>query len=299
MCLSFFLNMETDVSRIQCCNPLKKANHFVRDRKKLRSVTAWMPELYPQIISGSKICDKCRKEISEIKNAQSLSDKNSEDEQSQAETFLHSDSEFTTNSEVVQSLNISLEQLGESPIAKRKMKCKKYGTAKVHKISSTIKQKLFSTAAESSSSDDNHTEKLEVIENLKIKFSSCTSRTKKLMLLTCLPENWSIRKIMREFDAPNYMVRQSKRILKEKGFLESPNLKPGKSLAIETVQTVRSFYEHDEVSRAMPGIKDCVTVTEADGRFQKDSYCVTLKKHTAILRTSFPASKLDFLNLLN
>lgn len=63
--------------------------------------------MYQQIINGSKICDKCRKEITMLKNAQSLSDV--EDDHSQ-ETFLDSDTDFTTNSEDVQSLNNSLEQ---------------------------------------------------------------------------------------------------------------------------------------------------------------------------------------------
>lgn len=44
--------------------------------------------------------------------------------------------------------------------------------------------------------------------------------------------------------------------------MEGPNPKPGKSLSTETVETVHSFYERDEVSRVMPGMKDCVTVTE-------------------------------------
>lgn len=61
---------------MQCWNPLKKTNHFVRERKKLRNATEQMPELYPQIISGSKICDKCIKEITRLKNTQHLSDSN-------------------------------------------------------------------------------------------------------------------------------------------------------------------------------------------------------------------------------
>lgn len=291
--------MEFDVSKIQCCNPLKKANHSVRDRKKLRNVTAWMPEFYPQINSSSKICDKCRKEITRLKNAQSLNDKNDEDDHSHSETSLDNDTDFTSHSEVVQSLNISLEHLGESPIVKRKMKCKKYSTSKVKKISSTMKRKLFPAASHSSSSEnDNDIEnKSEVIKNLKIKFASCKSRTKKIMLLTILPENWSIRKIMSEFDAPNYMVRQSKIILKEKGFLEGPNLKPGKSLPIETVEIVRSFYENDEVSRAMPGIKDCVTVTEADGsksKISKRLILCNLKEAHKHFKDKFPSIKIGF-----
>lgn len=64
-----------------------------------------------------------------FKNAQSLSDKNVENDNSHSETFLDSDTNFKTKSEVVQSLNITFEQLGESPIAKRKIKCKQYGTS--------------------------------------------------------------------------------------------------------------------------------------------------------------------------
>lgn len=43
--------------------------------------------------------------------------------------------------------------------------------------------------------------------------------------------------------------------------MKGPNLKPGKSLPIKTVGVVCSSYEH-EVSMAMLGINDCVTVTE-------------------------------------
>lgn len=70
---------------------------------------------------------------------------------------------------------------------------------------------------------------------------------------------------MREFNAPNYMVRQSKKILKDKGMLESPNQKPGKSLSPEVVAAVRSYYESDEISRVLPGMKDCVSVKNENG----------------------------------
>ena len=85
------------------------------------------------------------------------------------------------------------------------------------------------------------------------------------MILTCLPQSWSVRKIMQDFNAPNYMVRQSKKILKEKGILESCNRKPGKSLSSEVVEVVRSFYKSDEISWVLPGMKDCVSVRTENG----------------------------------
>lgn len=39
--------------------------------------------------------------------------------------------------------------------------------------------------------------------------------------------------------------------------MSSPDPKPGKSLSLETVDLVRRFYESDDVSRQMPGKKDC------------------------------------------
>lgn len=51
----------------------------------------------------------------------------------------------------------------------------------------------------------------------------------------------------------------------EKG---GPNPKPRKILATETVH---SFNERDEVSRVMPGMKDCVKVTEPNGNKGKKS----------------------------
>ncbi|KAG8183380.1 hypothetical protein JTE90_008282 [Oedothorax gibbosus] len=225
--------METNNSlRVQCCNPLKKS--FYKKQKKTEK--AWMPEMFSQIARGSMICDKCRKEVTYLKNTPSISEINEEvSEASCSKKFCDNDPDFTASA-VVQTINTSLQELGESPIDKRKLKYKKYSKSKVKKISSSMKRKLFVAIENSSSENDNEDS---VLQNLKSNFLSSTSRSKKLMLLTCLPANWSIRKIMREFNAPNYMVRQSKKILKEKGILEGPNSKPRKSLQIETVEILQ------------------------------------------------------------
>ena len=43
-----------------------------------------------------------------------------------------------------------------------------------------------------------------------------TSRKKKLQMLTLKPNNWSVRKIMQEFSASNYLVRQAKTLSKKR-----------------------------------------------------------------------------------
>lgn len=52
--------------KLQCFNPLKKTNHTVRDKKRLRNVTSWMLSLYPEISKEAEICDFCRKEIGNL-----------------------------------------------------------------------------------------------------------------------------------------------------------------------------------------------------------------------------------------
>ncbi|XP_063215804.1 uncharacterized protein LOC134527239 [Bacillus rossius redtenbacheri] len=117
------------------------------------------------------------------------------------------------------------------------------------------------------------------------------------MLLTCLPPNWEVRKIMQEFDAPNYMVRQSKKLLAEKGMLEIPNPKPGKHLSEYVVEAVHLFYENYEVSRAIPGVKDCITVTEPNknkSKISKRLILCNLKEGYTLFKEKFPHIKICF-----
>lgn len=286
--------------RVQCCNPLIKPNHFIRDRKKLRIVTSWMIELFPHMPNRAMICDKCRKDVSKMKSTEPSNVENPiglDDDSSGSEIAVQGrDPDFTTTSVVVEALNTSLQEIGESPIQKKKITSKHYATSKVKKISSSIKRSLF-VAAESSSSENETDIEESLLQNLKTNFMNSTSRAQKLMILTSLPEQWSIRKIMRVFNAPNYLVRQSKKILKEKGFMEGPNPRPGKCLPVDTVEIVHSFYESDEVSRAMPGIKDCVTVTEPDGvrkKLSKRLILSNLKEAHKHFKDKYPNIKIGF-----
>lgn len=280
---------------VQCCNPLKKTNHNVRDKKKLRNITDWICKLYPEISKNAKICDSCRKEISALNhgNASSITCQNEEKAPDSDE-----DPSFQAETHMVETLNTSLQELGESPIDYKKIKSKNYAARKVKNIDSAMKRKLFVSIVQDSDSEDDQKDLIDsVLQNLKTQFSNSESRNKKLMILTCIPLTWGIRKIMREFNAPDYMVRQSRRLLEEKGILESPNPKPGKSLPKEVVQRVQDFYENDEVSRAMPGMKDCVTVVDKSGNKTKTSkrlILCNLKEAYALFKDTFPCMQIGF-----
>ena len=58
---------------------------------------------------------------------------------------------------------------------------------------------------------------------------------------------------MKEFGAPDYMVRQAKKLVHEKGIFTSPNPKLGRGLAPTTEQLIVEMYISDEMSRVILG----------------------------------------------
>ena len=234
-----------------CSNPFDIPGHSSSSRKKnLRSVTAWMCERAPQLSIGSKICDTCRKKLSEEppvlipESASSSSDKETE--------------AYTQTSEAVFSLNQCLAEIGETPYSQIKARGKNYPKQKVKKITEAMKHVVIGGEV----TDDGS----EMIHQLKEKFQSTTKRSEQLQIITVLPKSWSLIKIQQEFSVSSYMARKSKELVKEKGVLSLPSPKPGPSLLPETVNIVHMFYESDDISRIMPGKKDFVLVRKEGKR---------------------------------
>lgn len=292
----------------QCFNPFNKSDHRVRDKRKLRNVVDWMLKDFANLPREAKVCDSCRKTLSSLKNDQGESEigavghcdpgfSTPSEDVSTLNAVGNSDPDFSSPLAVVNTLNASLHELGESPIDKRKLdRSKTYSSTKIQKINSALKKQLFTNVKEPS---DDEAVALEgsLLNNLKTNFHNTTSRNKKIMILTCLPESWSVRKIMDEFNATNYMVRQSKKILKEKGILGSPNRKPGKSLPSEVIQTVQMFYESDDISRVLPGMKDCVSVRNENGdkvKMSKRLILCNLAEAFRSFKDKFPDIKVGF-----
>lgn len=88
-------------------------------------------------------------------------------------TFLDKDPDFTTNSQVFQTLNTFIQDLGESSIDKRNIKSNHYATSKDKKMSSSMNWKLFVAAENSASGNHNKIDK-SVLQNLKSNYLSST-----------------------------------------------------------------------------------------------------------------------------
>ena len=249
----------------------------------------------PSLTHGQKICASCRKQLSQTSTPSPTPEPRettpelveSPDEQSKLlespDEGPETDPAAVTPSgeaepfESVALVNMCLETFGETPITKTKLKrSKKRSKQKVDKITTMMQKAVIS---ERPSCSD-----CEIVSQLREKFPTAT-RSEKMQILTVLPKSWSVKRIQEEFKTTNFMARQAKKLVKEKGVLAMPDLKRGHALAEQTVHLVHRFYQSDEVSRVMPGRKDYISIRKGEGR-QKRLVLCDLRELYAILRIS-------------
>lgn len=171
----------------------------------------------------------------------------------------------------IDKLNESLSPLGISPFKKNKIRLKRYSNEKAKKVDEVVRKKLRLLPAKDPEPEPVHPAFEEMLEQLKEKFHQSKKTSEKIQVLTALPKSWGIKRVMKEFQAvgaTQHMIRRAKALVQEKGILSTPNRKAGKTLLEETARLVNEFYENDELSRMMPGKKDCVTM-KIDGVKQK------------------------------
>ena len=102
-----------------------------------------------------------------------------------------------------------------------------------------------------------------------------------------------MQRIRKEFGTSKRMARRAKELVDEKGILSTPNTKIGKCLPDATVQLLQDFYTSDEVSRAMPGKKDYISVGRKEHR-QKRLILCNLREAYEQFKAKHPGTKLGF-----
>ena len=270
---SFFVKMAQPEWKIACCNPFNVRGHTFK-RKNLRPVTRWMCEKAPHISIGARICDSCRKKLSRafipdvcVESADAHSDSDAEDFLQQRPSLLEGDSAIQPSlfeehsqpsSASLALVNQCLKESGKTPIRKRKLGTRKYAEKKLDEVTSMMEKLVIG--------EDSKSEDSEIIQQLKDKFQATSERSIQVQILTVLPQSWSIRKIEKEFGVSNFMARTAKKLVRENGILSTPNPKPSHSIAQTKIDLVVSFYESDESSRLMAGMKDFVSVKQPDGK---------------------------------
>lgn len=262
-----------------CCNPFKIAKHGKKPIKCLR----WINTSSGKI----RICNSCRLRM----NKMPLHDCESDSMRSltlipEANNAYSSDSSISSEASLkISKLNESLLLFGDSPIHKRKIVQKKYVANKKRKINSLIIKKLFDSSESVNEGDD-------IISKLKETYKTTFNRELKIKILTLFAD-WSYSQIQRNFSgATRHMISVAKNVVKEKGFLASPNPKPGKHLTDEIVNKVIEFYGSQEISRVMPGKKDCVKI--GNETVQKRLVLCNLKEVHVLFKEKHPEAKIQF-----
>ena len=69
------------------------------------------------------------------------------------------------------------------------------------------------------------------------------------------------------FNATHHMVLTARSLKREYGILPKvPHMSKGKVVTKDMEQQVKDFFESDNISRQMPGKKDCISVRDSDGK---------------------------------
>jgi len=288
----------------------------VRKFKGLRDVSQKARDSYPSLKFqlGDRICTQCRKKVMERpvddpQNAATESSQSSQDEHiagisgvAAIDTVNDPDDtvyESTDHNLVV--LNTSLQVLGESPVVKRQADTRvNYVSKKIKSIHTTVKKRLELIAGPLPDEDDEMQREggtdSEIIQQLKEKFNSCTTKNEKVQVLTVLPKSWSVTRVQQEFGASNYMIRKAKKLVKDHGILSLPTQKAGRTLSAIVVDDVREFYCNDTMSRIMPGMKDFVSVNIEGQRqhIQKRLILCNLREIFEQFKQAYPQHKFEF-----
>ena len=199
-----------------CCNPFDIPGHTWSSRRKnLRPVTAWMCERAPHITIGMKICDTCRKKLSkESPDATESVTSELDPPTPPSSQATESDPLFSHSSEAVSSLNVCLAEIGETPFSQSRARSKTYCGQKAKKITAALQRTVIRGAP----IDDG----TEMIQQLKEKFRETKRRSEQVQVLTVLPKSWSVKKVQQEFGVSEYLARQSKKLVEERGILSLP-----------------------------------------------------------------------------
>ena len=131
-----------------------------------------------------------------------------------------------------------------------------------------------------------------LMEDLEAKFScAATTISEKIQILTLKPDLWSNKKTMDYFNCSKHLVNKAAQIKNEIGVLAKPKRKQRVGISMDTKSLVLSFFEDDDNSRMLPGIKDRVSVGRHNYH-QKRLLLCTVKELYAEFKKKCPDEKI-------
>ena len=275
-----------------CCNPYKVHSKAVKAR--LSIVTLDMYRRDPRFLPGKKICRSCHARF----NQENGEDIESHDEEqgdvgeehwevgdgggdehragdgatggdglgaSQGSSWsTHTWSQEFHEETRLQTVNQALGLLDMSPVKKSELGNPTSMSAKLSKINDGIKRHLN---IEQTKCPEQET--AELLSSLKNQYQSALTRRDKYKILTSLPENWNWYKMVKELGCSRTLAVDALKLRASHGPGSDPGAKAGHKIPNHVAAKVVQFFYDDDVSRQMPGKKDCVTIKEEGRRIVK------------------------------
>ncbi|KAE8740460.1 hypothetical protein FOCC_FOCC014027 [Frankliniella occidentalis] len=256
-----------ETKRNECCNPFKK--HFSTITQALRKISLIFAlkakERGVSIKSNDHVCAKCRTEILSMEKQQGGQELKEASQNSDTIQKSESGSSYESPSIVSFKAKIKLEKFGVSPTFKFERYRQGRITAALKKIedcSAVITKdicELYDVTEEELSAGNPSTDFREFLLSIKQLLPDSSTR-RKVQLLTVCPLSWTPAQASKFFDASRYLIIKSRKLREDYGILSEPAPVHRKKISQETRLAVQEYYERDDVSRMMPGKKDCVSV---------------------------------------
>ncbi|CAF2174414.1 unnamed protein product [Rotaria magnacalcarata] len=294
-----------DLVNIQryCCDPFGK--HKKKITKDLRTISANLIKKYPskKMTTAHRVCRHCQSELTKdppsVPTEQAYAAESVHESSSDTESMIYLDDNIVLPEYELGKINTLLRNIDETPIKHSRIShSPHYAKKKIKKVGEQVKRKLaLITQHPISSESCNEDPENEMIQQLIEKFNIVTSKSEKLTILTLLPKSWTRKNITEHFKCSDYMARQAKQLVRDSGVFSTPNPRLGKRLPNEVAEQVIQFYHSPEMSRVMPGLKDCISVKRSDGsREIKQKYLIlcNLKEAYQSFKEKHPALKIGF-----
>lgn len=189
---------------------------------------------------------------------------------------------------IIDGLNEVFSDAGLPEIDKSQLRYKKYATETLNNFVSFLSKNVF-TAAEVSHDSE------EIIEQLKSKFATASTRCEKVQILSILPQSWTASKIQQEFNTTYYLASQTKELVAEQGIFCSTRKKLGPTRMDEkTCDIVKQFYRSTEISRECPGMREYVTITDDNNKVgtPRKLVLMNLKEAHELFKIKYPNLKI-------
>lgn len=199
----------------RCMNPFKVIGHVGTN---LRKVTGAMLEKFSDLHEKDKICNSCRKLGFECNPKPKKKKKR------------NSKVANTAQSETNDDMNITQSETNDD-------------------INSTQSGTNDDVIDENDTRSEREKELEQILSNIKLKYSTLEKHDPlKIQLLTIVPDSWSVRKIVKEFNTSQWLAAKSKHLKKSNGVFGKVSEKKGKTLSDEIVNKIKSFYNMNDNS---------------------------------------------------